>query len=208
MKVRPGFLNHGGAGFPRGERAFTLTEIMVASSVFLMTIAAILTSHVFGLRLLEMSQSRLGASDSSRKAITWLNSDLRSAKSVLIGTGSSSTFTEDGAKATQSGTAIQIYPSTDTNVYVRYFLDSSDNKLKRMTNGATTNMVVATSLIYGDIFTGEDFLGNVISNRQNAFILGVNLQFSKLQTSDMPVSSTNYYTSFNVQLKVAARSSD
>lgn len=49
-----------------GQAGFTVTEIMVASVVFLFVIGGVMTAHYFGLSMYGITQERLGASDATR----------------------------------------------------------------------------------------------------------------------------------------------
>ena len=120
----------------RNRRAFTLPELMIATSIFLMVSAGVLVSHLFGMRLLEVSQPKLGTDQESRRTLGILMADIRSAKILRIGNGDMGSFNRVEINTTQEGNAIQMYPSTDTNIFVRYFWDAGDKKLKRILNGA------------------------------------------------------------------------
>src|SRR6267142_33158 len=117
-------------------RAFTLPELMIAASIFSLVSAGVLVGHLFGMRLLEVTMPKLGTDQESRRALGLLMADIRSAKILRIGNGNLGAFTSVVINATQLGNAIQIYPSTDTNVFIRYFLDAVDKKLKRTLDGA------------------------------------------------------------------------
>ncbi len=106
-----------------GQAGFTVTEIMVASVVFLFVIGGVMTGHYFGLSMYGITQERLGASDATRKAINLLSTEIRSALSLKIGTGTVSSFTEIAINTPQQGNSIQIYPTASTNVFIRYYRD-------------------------------------------------------------------------------------
>jgi hypothetical protein len=184
---------------------------MVASAIFTMLTAGVITSHLFGLKMLGISQTVVGGTDASRRAIGLLMADIRAAKTLKVGQGSASTFTEVSAYTLQQGSAIQLYTNSSANSYIRYYLDSSGTNLMRLATGETTPTLVAPCLSTNNVFTCEDYLGNVTSNRQCGFVVGVNLQFAQLGSPPVVFGSNSslyYYNSFALQIKVCSRSPD
>ena len=184
--------------------AFTLSEIMVATGILTIVFGGMVASHLFGMKIMEKTNARAGASTEARENIRTLMAEVCSAKNIAVGTGSQSAFTEFGMSVQQKGSALQLYPTTNTNIFVRYYLDSSAKTLNRMTNGAS-GLVVASGIKNTDLFAAEDVLGNVVSNNQNNCVIGLNLQFQYLQYTNMPVGSNSFYTSYQVRTKLARR---
>ena len=191
----------------RNTRAFTLPELMIAMSIFLMVSAGVVVSHLFGMRLLEVSQPKLGTDQESRRALGILMADIRSAKILRIGNGAIGSFNTVQINTTQEGNAIQMFPSTDTNIFVRYFWDAEDKKLKRMLNGALAT-AVAHSISNGLIFTAEDYAGNVLTNFQNNCLVGVNLQFYELENPKVSIGPGQYYESYQLRTRIMRRALD
>jgi hypothetical protein len=185
--------------------AFTLPEVMVATGLLVIVFGANVASHLFGMKIMEKVNARAGASGEARKNINTLMLEVCSAKSVVVGNGSAATFTAIANDVAQRGAALQIYPTTNTNVYVRYFLSASAKTFNRMTNGGTA-VVVARGIKNTDLFAAEDALGNVVSNNLNNSVIGLNLQFQHLQYTNIPVSTGSFYTSYQVRTKLARRS--
>ncbi len=193
------------SGLPHAlQAAFSLSEIMVATGILMIVFGGNVASHLFGMKIMEKTNARAGASTEARENIRTLMAEICSAKNVAVGTGSQSTFTEFGMNVLQKGSALQVYPTTSTNVFVRYYLDSSAKTLNRMTNGASA-IVIASGIKNTDLFAAEDVLGNVVSNNQNNCVIGLNLQFQYLQYTNMPVNSNSFYTSYQVRTKLARR---
>lgn len=185
--------------------AFTLSEMMVTTALLLMVVAGMLTGHLFGIRMFQITKAKLGASDDARRAVSELVNDIRSGKLIKVGTGTISSFTEVGLNAREAGSAIQIYGNaTNTNLFVRYFLDS-DNRLKRTTNGSTAVSVVASFVTNSVIFTSEDESGNVISNNLNNRVIGMTLQFYQIQYPIVKVGPGNFYEYYQLSSKVTRR---
>lgn len=191
---------HGGRVCPahrRGAGAYTITELMVTMAIVLLVMGSVLTAHVFGMKLFEITKAKLGASDEARAAVSSMISEIRAAKLIRIGDGYLSSFTAAGVSAAQSGSAMQIYSSTNTNSFVRYCWDASDRKLKRTTNGATFVSVVANSISNDLVFTAEDFSGSVLTNNENNRVIGLTLQFYQLQYPAVSIGPGNSTTSIN-----------
>ncbi|MDB6037184.1 MAG: hypothetical protein JWM99_1025 [Verrucomicrobiales bacterium] len=187
------------------SRAFTLPEIMVTSALLLMVVAGMLTGHLFGIRMFQITKAKLGASDDARRAVGELINDIRSGKIIKVGTGTISNFTEVGFGAREAGSAIQIYGNaTNTNAFTRYFLDT-DNRLKRTTNGSTAVSVVASFVTNSVIFTSEDESGTVISNNLNNRVIGMMLQFYQIQYPIVKVGPGNFYEYYQLSSKVTRR---
>ena len=82
---------NGKARFTR-TGGFTMVEMMTAMLILTFTIAALLSAHIMGLKQNQLIESKAGASDSSRRAVNNLVSDIRRAKMWFIGNISGSTF--------------------------------------------------------------------------------------------------------------------
>jgi hypothetical protein len=178
---------------------------MMAMTVLVMVLGGIMAGLHFALRMAEISNAKGSANAESRRYLSTLMSEVGSAKMVAVGDGGLSAFIEAGMDAAQEGSALQLYPTTDTNVFIRYYLDSVDQKLKRMTNGAASAAVVASGISNGEVFTLEDFSGNVLSNNQNNCAVGLVLRFSQVQSAEVPVGPSRFYTSYEVRTKIARR---
>jgi len=98
-------------------RAFTLVELMVTMALFTVVIGGVIYSHITGLKMYELTKAKLGANDQTRTALGLLVGEVRSAHTLEIGNVSGATFTQVADGSPQEGAALQIYPTTDTNVY-------------------------------------------------------------------------------------------
>ena len=209
MNIRSRHKPDSSIGSYREQTAFTLVEVMIASTISLMVVGAVLTTNLFGIRVIQITQPKVSASAAVRQTINPLVADITSAKMVRIGSGDLYSFTRVADGALKQGSAIQLYPSNDTNVFTRYFWDVADKKLKRVTNGSTNALVVASAITNNLVFSGEDSLGNILTNNQNNIVIGVALQYSQLGGgTNMPVlvGPTNYYKSYQVRTRIAHRS--
>jgi hypothetical protein len=186
-------------------RAFTLPEVMTTMAIFFVVMAGVIASHLFGLRMYQVTTPKLGASDEARAAVSKLINDIRSARLVRIGDGGLGSFTEVGIDSPQKGSAIQVYPSFNTNYYTRYFWDASDKKLKVTTNGATAVQVVANCVSNQLVFTAEDYAGNILTNNHNNRVIGLLLEFYQVQYPRMSVGPGNYYDYYRLRTRITRR---
>jgi hypothetical protein len=189
----------------RATGAFTLPEVMVTTAVTALVLSGLITCYLFGLRLFEFTKPKLCASDSARSLIGKVADELRAANLIRIGQGSLSSFTEIAPGALQQGNAIQIYASTNTNYYARYYWDAADNKLKRTTNGATYTEIMANAVSNQWVFTSEDYSGNILTNNQNNRVIGITLQFYQIQYPVMDIGPGQYYDSYQVRTRITRR---
>lgn len=185
--------------------AFTLPNLMISMTLLLLVLSGLIASHLFGLRMYELTRAKLGASDEARAAIGLLVEEIRAGKIVRIGSGNLSNFTEIPVNTLQEGSAIQIHATTDTNEFTRYFWDSSDNVLKRTTNNATSVSVVARSITNNLVFRSEDFQGNVLTNNQNNRVISLTLQFFQLQYPAVAIGPGNYFDYYQLRTRITRR---
>ena len=195
---------------PRSSRApkgYTLTNLMVSMAILLIALSALITTHLFGLRMFEINKMKLGASQEIPHVFNPIFADMKSVSMVRVGQGTQTSFSEAALNSPQQGNALQIYASTDTNDFVRYYLDAADTKLKRRAaDGAVT--VITKSATNATVFTVEDMAGQVLTNRAVRSIIGVNLQFSAVENSGDKVGATRYAQGFRLQTKIAAPGSN
>lgn len=194
-----------GAGRQDCQLAFTLTETLVAMTIMMMVLGGLLHVQSFGLRLFQLTNSKLGASDDARHALSLLNAEIRSAKIIRIGNVSGTNFVEVGANSPQRGAAIQIYPTTNLSSFVRYYLDTNATVLKRTANGATKITSVADYVTNYNIFTAEDAFGNTLTNNQNNRVISLKLQFYQIQYPITKIGPGNYYDYYQLSTKVTRR---
>lgn len=189
----------------RGHRAFTLTETLIAGTVFLLAIAGVLVANTFGMRVMGITQPKLAASGEVRNTMTKLITDIRSAKFVHVGNGSLSAFTNAAAGTPKEGNAIELYNTADTNVFIRFFRDTADKKLKRFVSGATNATIVANAISNSIVFRAEEWGGMVLTNEQNNLVIRIALQYYELDGTATPVGTNNYYKSFTLTNWIAHR---
>ncbi len=186
------------------QRGFTITEMMVTAALGLMVIAGSLMGHMAGLRMSQLTSTKLGGNDDARQAIGRLVQDIRAAKMVKVGNGDASGFTSCGPTQEQKGNAIQIYPTTSTNVFVRYF-KHTDNRLRRMTNGSAGALVLASFITNNAVFTAENYKGIVSTNNDNNRVIGLTMQFYQIQYPVITIGTNQLYDFYQVRTRVTRR---
>ena len=186
-------------------RAFTLAEIQVSMAVIMLVIGGVISSHVFGLKLNESTRARLSASDAARNAIGRLVVDVRSAKMIQVGSGTYTAFTPVADGSTQQGSAIRIYPTTNTNSFVVYYRDSSDSCLKRAETAAPTPRKIAEFLTNSVLFTSENFRGVPLTDDEDNRVIGVDLQFYQIRYPITTVGPGGFFDYYQVRTKITRR---
>jgi hypothetical protein len=188
------------------ERAHTLIELMPAMTVMALVLAGTLSCHLMGLNMCQLTKAKLGATGDARKSLGLLLNEVRGAKTIQVGQGSRTTFTQVANGAIQQGNAIQIYPSTNTNTYIRYYKDSTDNNLKRLTNGAATPAVIVHAVSNTVVFAVEDALGTTLTNNQNNRVISMLLQIYQLEDPSIPVGPGGLFDNFRLHARMTRRS--
>ena len=174
-------------------------------AIIMLVIGGVISSHVFGLKLNEATRAKLSASDAARNALNKLVGDIRSAKTIQIGSGTYSAFSAVADGSTQQGSALRIYPTTNTNSFVVYYLDSSDSKLKRASTTAVTPITVAEYLTNSVIFSSENYNGTVLTDNQNNRVIGVDFQFYQIRYPITTIGNGGYFDYYQVRTKITRR---
>ena len=107
------------------RRAFSLPEVMIAMGLFVILVAGVISSHIFGMRLLGISTGKLTSSQDARKTVGKMVDEIRAARIATVGTGNESSFAGITLGSRQIGNALQINLSTNTNTFIRYFRDTT-----------------------------------------------------------------------------------
>lgn len=185
--------------------AFTLTEVMVTMALFSLVIAGTIGANLFGLRLFGITKAKLGASDEAREAVSKLVTEIRGAKIVRVGNGDLLGFTNLAMGEAQMGNALQIYPTTNTAEYIRYFWDADDRILKRTTDGLNTVVVVANHISNHVVFRAEDHRGVVLTNNQNNRVINLKLEFFQLQYPIVEIGPGNLFDYYKMETRITRR---
>ncbi len=188
-----------------GEAGFTLSELMIAMTLFSLVVIAVVYSHLFGLRMFSITATKLSASTSAREALGKLRDDVRSGKLLYVGNGDSTGFTNIAGNGPREGNALQIYPTVDTNTYIRYYLDPTAQVLKRLESGSTQPVTIARYITNQVAFAAEDFAGNVLTTDQNNRVIHLNLQFYQWEFPVAQAGAGAYYDYYQLQTRITRR---
>jgi prepilin-type N-terminal cleavage/methylation domain-containing protein len=188
-----------------GLHAFTLPEIMVVMAIFSLLAVVLVSSQLFGMRMYRISETKLSATASGRKALNEVRNEVRSGKLLIIGNGDESTFHPVADNSPQIGNALQIYPSTDTNTYVRFYLDTNDATLDRITSDTSNPQILASYITNYVVFQAEDFQGNVLTNNDNNRVVHMTLKFYQWEFPIAAVGHGGLYDYYQLQTRITRR---
>jgi len=159
------------------QKAFTLVEILITMTIFIFLVGGIMFAHLFGLRMFQITETKLSATAGARKVFNKISDEIRACQSVSVGNidinNNSFTGLLDGEN--QAGTALMIYPSTNAN-FIVYFVNPSDQTFRRTENGTST-VILAESVTNSAVFVAESFDGSVLTNNQNSRVIHFTLEF-------------------------------
>ena len=190
---------------PTTRSAFTLAEIMTATGLFSLVVIGVVYSQLFGMRMFNITSTRVSASDNARKVLNRVRDDVRSGKLLYVGSGSSTGFTHIALNSLHQGNALQIYPTTDTNVFIRYYLDTATQTLRRTANGTGQVQVLAPFLTNQIAFIAEDFAGHTLTNDQNNRVIRMVLDFYQWEFPVAQVGAGAFYDSYHLQTRLTRR---
>lgn len=187
-----------------GIAGFSLPELMITLAVFMMVLGGVVTTHLFGLKMFQLTQSKIIESDDARRAIGLLTDEIERAVDFQIGQGGTNYFTPNVAGGVRQGNSIQLYFGTNTNQFVRYY---GGTDLKRMTNGGAQGRVLASAL-KTCLFSAEDYRGALLTNNPPASIVRVDLEFYYKLAFYSRAAATNLGESYSYQTRIARTAQD
>jgi prepilin-type N-terminal cleavage/methylation domain-containing protein len=187
------------------QSGMTLVEIMTATAVFSLVIMALVSAQITGMKMFNITATKLSASHSARGALNSVRDEIRSGKTLYVGSGNATSFTFVGDNQPQQGNAVQIYPTANTNNYVRFFLDSNAQTLNRVTSSATDIQVIARYITNQVVFRAEDFSGNVLTNSQNNRVIRMVLELYQWEFPVAIVGAGSYYDYYRLQTRITRR---
>jgi hypothetical protein len=190
---------------PTSRSGFTLAEIMTATGLFSLVVIGLVYSQLFGMRTFNITSTRVSASDNARKVLNRVRDDVRSGKLLYVGSGSSTGFTHIALNSPHQGNALQIHPTKDTNVFIRYYLDTATQTLRRTASGTGRVEVLAPFLTNQIAFIAEDFAGRALTNDQNNRVIKLVLDFYQWEFPVAQVGAGAFYESYHLQTRITRR---
>lgn len=167
---------------------FTLPELLIAISIFIVLLGGIVFAHLFGLSMFRITETKLNATADARQLIGTMANEIRTCRSTEVGNVNGGEFVAllDGEK--QEGNGLLIYPNTNTANFIIYFVNPSDQTFRRTTSKPDSATVLAESITNSLVFSAQNYLGNVLTNNLNNRVIHLNLEFyqsaSYMQVAD------------------------
>ncbi len=204
----------------RTVRGFTLVEMVTAVGIFCVVFTgALVAAQIFGLRIYTLAATKLTATAGGRQALNQIRDDIRRGKMVYVGNCSSissSSFQFITNNTPQMGNALIVYPSTNTDTYSVYYLDTSTttNRLIQfnITNNTATSYTktLAKYVTNQIVFDARDWRNNIVSNEtclDNRLLIEVTMQFSQWEYPIASVGGIGYnaYDYYQLRTRVFRR---
>jgi prepilin-type N-terminal cleavage/methylation domain-containing protein len=161
------------------DGGFTLTEVLIASTVFLLLVSGIVFANLFGLSMFRITETKLNASNGARKTIARMANEIRTCKTTWVGNVTNGVFAALLDGETQQGSGLLIYPTTNAANYIVYFVNPSDKTFRRTTSTPGSATVVARTITNTVVFRAQDYLGSVLTNNQNNRVIHLDLEFEQ-----------------------------
>ena len=185
--------------------AFTLVEAMISMSLMTMVLGGVVYSHIMGMQLMQITQAKLGANDSARKAFGKLQDEIRAAKTIAVGAGSSNSFIAAINGGALQGRAIQIYPGINQNSWIRYYYLTNTSELRRVTSSSSTPQLIASYVANAVLFSKADYLGNTLTTDTGNSTINVRLEFYQLSYPPTKIGTNNVFESYTMQTCITRR---
>ena len=185
--------------------AFTIIETMISMSLMTMVLGGVIYSHIMGQRMMQITQAKLGANDSARKAFGKLQDEIRAAKTIAVGAGSSNSFIAAINGGALQGRAIQIYPGTNQNSWIRYYYLTNTSELRRVTSSSSTPQLIASYVANAVLFSKADYLGNTLTTDTGNSTINVRLEFYQLSYPPTKIGTNNVFESYTMQTCITRR---
>ncbi len=162
---------------PAADQGFTLPEVLIALTIFMLMIGGIIFANLFGLKMFQMTETKLNVARWSRETSERLLDEVHTCNSAQVVSVSNGVFVTLLDGETQRGSGLLIYPSANTNRYVIYFVNAADQTLRRTTDQPASTVILAGSVTNSLAFSAQDFSGNVLTNNLNNRVIHLALEF-------------------------------
>ncbi|MGZ8937631.1 MAG: PilW family protein [Limisphaerales bacterium] len=187
------------------KRAFTFVEMMISSSLMVLVLGGIVGAHITGMKMMQITRAKLGASDEARKALSRLTDEVRAARWLEVGNGTSGSFTSIKDGDPQQGNGVEIYSTEKKTPYVRYYRDPTDHMLKRISSDEPTAEIIAQNITNNVVFAFENSFGQMLTNSENNRVLAVTLQFYQIQYPIVKVGPGEFYDFYQLRTRITRR---
>ena len=156
---------------------FTLPELLVAITIFAFVMLGVVFAHLFGLSMFRITENTLTATDDTRKLMGRMVNEIQTCRTAFIGNINAGSFVGMLDGEPQRGSALLIRPTTNTANFIIYFVNPSDQTLRRTTSSPGSAVVLAESITNSLAFSAQNYSGNVVTNNQNNRVFHINLEF-------------------------------
>ena len=190
------------------EAGLTLAETMVAAAVFSLTVIALIYLQMFGMRMDQLVNSKVGSAELARMSFNTMANDIRAAKIWQIGNGDYSSFAGIPLGTNQQGNALKLSLTTDTNAYYLYYFDTNQCKLYRCHSGSDDRTCLAQYLTNSMYFQAEDFQGNKETDLTHKGVINVVMQFCQYQYPITRIGPGCLYDYYRLELRVTPHAPD
>jgi len=177
MKLNPHPPEFQRGGSARSATGFTLPELLIALTVFLLLLSGIIFAHLFGLSMFRITETKLNATADARQIIGVMANEIRTSKATEIGNIKSGEFVALLDGETQQGNGLLIYPTTNPANFIIYFINPFDQTFRRTTSKPDSATIIAESVTNALAFRAQDHLGKVLTNNLNNRVIHLNLEF-------------------------------
>ncbi|HTR40535.1 MAG TPA: prepilin-type N-terminal cleavage/methylation domain-containing protein [Pseudomonadales bacterium] len=220
----------------RALRGFTMVEMLVAVTVFSLVILATIAVQIYASRIYGLTATTLNATEQARVTMNSIRDKVREARVVYVGNyrpASGGTPLAHFSTVTngfpQQGNALAIFPtSTDTNTFSLVYLQAPGSGFTAMSVNSVavssnalilltyTNGTMAVSNDVADfitnqvVFDAENFMGTILTNNQNNYLIRMKLNFSQYAAPIASVGNNHYnaYDYYQLNTVVTRRDSD
>jgi len=189
----------------RTQTAFTLVETLIATSIFSLMMAGLISITIFGMKQNELAISKAGACEQARNAMNVIANDIRASKVWQIGNGGQGTFTPIPNGTAQQGNAIQVNLTTATNTFILYYFDrtaATNNVLRRWHSGDANTTKLAQYLTNNMFFRAEDPRGNTQTNLTHKGVIHAYMEFCQYQYPLTFIGPGYYYDYYKTELRI------
>jgi hypothetical protein len=190
---------------PAEEAGMTLAEIMTVTAVFSLVVIALISVQITGMKMFNITATKLSASHSARGALNKVRDEIRSGKILYVGTGTANSFTFIADNQPHQGNALQICPTANTNNYTRFYINPEAQTLNRVTSSSTNIEIVARYITNYVAFRAEDHLGNVLTNNQNNRVIRMVLELYQWEFPVAQAGVGSYYDYYRLQTRITRR---
>lgn len=193
---------------PMAAAGFTLVELMIASTILVSTVGALVSVQIFGLRVCTLAETKLIATTSSRETLNSVRDQIRSSQQDYVGIYSNSTFIRITNGLPQIGNALQIFTTTNSSStnFIVFYKDPSTNSIYSVDSTGNRDLLAGYVTNYY-CFQAEDYQGNVLTNYQNNPVITMIMNFSQWE---YPVgyvggSGANAYDYYYLRTRITRR---